>query len=393
MTSLILTLAVAAYLLRPLLVRGADTQAAPDVAFYKEQLAEIDRDVARDVLSQDEAERARVEVSRRLIQADARQAAQNGDGPSKAVTLTALTVIVGVTGVTYLQIGAPGEPDLPLAVRHQNAADMRENRPNQQALEALAPVRNAPEDLPEGYMEQIAQLRAIVPTRPDDLRGWELLSFHESELRNFPAAAAAQGQVVALKGADATVEDRRLQLDYMVAATDGYVSPEAEALARDILSIDSAHIPSRYYLGALAYQTDRADIAFRLWRPLIDTGQDTYHIALARLQIENAAARAGVDYTLPEIVGPTAEDMANAEDMSAQDRTEMIQGMVAQLSDRLSTQGGSAAEWARLIGAYGVLEETDNAREIWVEAQSVFAADPTAMDALRVAAERAGVLE
>jgi len=74
---------------------------------------------------------------------------------------------------------------------------------------------------PNGYMAQIAQLREIVPTRPDDLRGWELLSFHEAELRNFSAAAAAQGNVIALKGEDATIDDRRLRLDYMVAATDG----------------------------------------------------------------------------------------------------------------------------------------------------------------------------
>lgn len=370
-----------------------DAQASPDIAFYKAQLAEIDRDVARDVLSQEEAERARVEVSRRLIQADARQFAQGGNGPTTWVAISGLALIIAVSVVTYLQIGAPGEPDLPLALRLQNAAELRENRPNQEALEALAPALEVPEDLPNGYMAQIAQLREIVPTRPDDLRGWELLSFHEAELRNFSAAAAAQGNVIALKGEDATIDDRRLRLDYMVAATDGYVSPEAEDLAREILRMDETHIPARYYLGALAHQTDRSDIAFRLWRPLIESGEDTYHIALARLQIENAAQRAGLEYTLPETVGPTVEDMANAEDMSEEDRASMIQGMVAQLSDRLATEGGSAAEWARLISAYGVLGETENAAAIWTEAQGVFVENESAMDILRAAAQSAGVAE
>ena len=390
---LLLTLGSASYLLRPILRPAPDAEAAPDIAFYKAQLAEIDRDVARDILSEQEAERARVEVSRRLIQANGRNVIQASDGPQMSTAIAALAVILCVSVITYGFLGAPGEPDLPLALRHQNAAEMRENRPNQEALEARAPALSAPEDVPAGYMEQIAQLRAIVPTRPDDIRGWELLSFHEAELRNFPAAAKAQGNVIALKGDDAAIDDLRLQLDYMVAATDGYISPEAEDLARNILSIDNTHIPARYYLGALAHQTDRSDIAFRLWRPLIDSGQDNYHIALARLQIEDAAMRAGVDYTLPEAVGPTIDDMANAEDMSAQDRSAMIQGMVTQLSDRLATQGGSAAEWARLISAYGVLGETDNANAIWVEAQSVFATDTAAMDALRTAAASAGVLE
>jgi len=140
-------------------------------------------------------------------------------------------------------------------------------------------------------------------------------------------------------------------------------------------------------------QQQMADIAFRLWRPLIESGEDTYHIALARLQIENAAQRAGLEYTLPETVGPTVEDMANAEDMSEEDRASMIQGMVAQLSDRLATEGGSAAEWARLISAYGVLGETENAAAIWTEAQGVFVENESAMDILRAAAQSAGVAE
>jgi len=115
--SLLLTLGVGSYLLRPLMRPAPDAQASPDIAFYKAQLAEIDRDVARDVLSQEEAERARVEVSRRLIQADARQFAQGGNGPTTWVAISGLALIIAVSVVTYLQIGAPGEPDLPLAFR------------------------------------------------------------------------------------------------------------------------------------------------------------------------------------------------------------------------------------------------------------------------------------
>ena len=390
---ILLALGVATYLVRPLLRPHNTAETAPDIAFYKAQLTEIDRDVARDVLSASEAERARAEVSRRLITADARQTTHDKSGPTKIAAVLGVAVIGLISAVTYLEIGAPGEPDLPLAQRHQNAEDMRKNRPNQAALEAAAPDYVTPTDVPAAYLEQIVQLRLIMPQRPDDLRGWELLSFHEAELRNFAAAAAAQAKVVALKDDAATIDDQRLQLDYMVAATDGYVSPEAEALARTILSDDANHMPARYYLGALAHQTDRSDIAFRLWQPLVDSGEDTFHIALARLQIADAAARAGVDYTLPDAVGPTAQDLANADDMSPEDRTAMIEGMVGQLSSRLADQGGSATEWARLIAAFGVLGDTENANAVWIEAQSVFATDVAAMTRLRNAAIDAGVAE
>ena len=71
----------------------------------------------------------------------------------------------------------------------------------------------------------------------------------------------------------------------------------------------------------------------------------------------------------------------------------MIRGMVAQLSDRLATEGGSPEEWARLIGAYGVLEERGKAQEIYKEALQVFAEDEQALALIRAGAERAGLLQ
>lgn len=389
----ILAVFVVGLTLRPMLQRHDAQMASPDVAFYKAQLAELDNDVGRDLITPDEAERARAEIARRLIQADARSGSVTSDGQSRGAMLVSAGAVIGIAALTYWQIGAFREPDLPLAARLEAAADLRENRPDQAALEAAAPTPAQPDGLPESYLDQITQLRELVPQRPNDLRGWQLLSFHEAELRNFSSAAIAQEKVVSLKAEDATIDDQRLHMDYLVAAADGYVSHKAEAVARTILARDPENQPARYYLGALAHQTGRSDIAFRLWRPLVDSGQDSFHIALARLQIENAAALAGVDYTLPEIAGPTIADFEAAEDMAPEDREAMIMGMVAQLSDRLATQGGTASEWARLIGAYGVLGDTENARAIWTEAQNVFGSDAGAMNALRQAADQAGVLE
>ena len=45
------------------------------------------------------------------------------------------------------------------------------------------------------------------------------------------------------------------------------------------------------------------------------------------------------------------------------------------------------------VVSLGVLGQTDQARAIWTEAQSVFAADPAAMAQLLTAAQSAGVAE
>ena len=82
-----------------------------------------------------------------------------------------------------------------------------------------------------------------------------------------------------------------------------------------------------------------------------------------------------------------------AEDMSPEQRQEMIGGMVARLEARLADQGGTPEEWARLISSLGVLGQTDHARDIWTEAQTRFAASPEALQTVRAAAQAAGLVE
>lgn len=390
---IVLTAVVAGLVVMPLLRGDQLVEDAPDVAFYRAQLEELDRDLERGVLDIAEAERARVEVARRLIAADARAAEVTPSPPAPMLAIAVILLAAGMGLGGYFYLGVPGYADLPLKARIATSDEMRASRPTQKAMEAAA-APAAPATYPDDYLESVARLRQIVPTRPDELAGWELLAYHESQLRNYPAAVAAQARVLALKGADATIEDRTRIVDVMVMAADGFVSPEAEGYVRQILEADPENVAGLYYMGALYYQTDRPDVALRLWRPVAADGDPTqYHVQAIRAQIEDAAYLAGVKYTLPAAVGPSAEDIANASDMSAEDRQGMIQGMVSQLAGRLADEGGPASEWARLIGAYGVLGETEKASEVWLEASEVFAGSVGAMETLRAAAVSAGVAE
>ncbi|WP_108258339.1 hypothetical protein [Mangrovicoccus ximenensis] len=77
--------------------------------------------------------------------------------------------------------------------------------------------------------------------------------------------------------------------------------------------------------------------------------------------------------------------------MTDGDRQAMIRGMVEGLAGRLADQGGSPEEWARLIGALGVLGETERAQDIYGEARTVFAADPEGLAKVDAAAQQAGL--
>ncbi len=130
-----LTLAIAATLLRALTRAGGDLRAAAefDVRVYKDQLAEIERDLARGTLPPEEADRQRAEVSRRLLDAD--RALQGGSAPVRrggAVVASALVALILVGSFfAYDRLGAPGYPDLPLSLRLQLSEERRAARPDQ----------------------------------------------------------------------------------------------------------------------------------------------------------------------------------------------------------------------------------------------------------------------
>lgn len=404
-----LAAAIAAILLITLLRgrRGDAPAAAYDLQVYRDQLAEVDRDLARGIITEDEATRIRTEVSRRVLDADRKLAGQHqgGQAPqglSAAMGGVVLAALLGGGWFTYSKIGAPGYPDLPLKARIAAAQEARETRPDQATAEAeSAPLPGLQAPDPE-HLELVEQLRQVVAERQNDLRGFLLLARNEAALGNFDAAHRAQARAIELKQGRATADDYATLADMMVIAAGGYVSPQAEAALEQALTRDSTNGISLYYWGLMHIQTGRPDIAFRVWRQLLSQSKagDPW-LTPVRAQIEDLAWQAGMsDYRLPPapepdapLRGPTAEDMAAAADMTPEQRRQMIEGMVANLSERLATQGGSPDEWAQLIRALGTLGDTTQAGAIWTEAQQVFARNPEALDLVRSAARAAGVLQ
>ena len=61
--------------------------------------------------------------------------------------------------------------------------------------------------------------------------------------------------------------------------------------------------------------------------------------------------------------GPTAEDIAAAENMTPSDQQEMIRGMVAGLAERLENEPDDIEGWRMLARSYGVLNEPQKAVE------------------------------
>ncbi|NKB27167.1 MAG: c-type cytochrome biogenesis protein CcmI [Rhodobacteraceae bacterium] len=372
-----------------------------DMRIYRDQLAEVDRDLARGTLDAGEAARLRTEVQRRLLDADrahqqAVVAAGAPVGSLRVLTVAVPLALIGGALALYATLGAPGARDFSMQDRLALAEQMNNARPSQADAEAAAPNREVAGTDPK-FLDLMTQLRAAVADHQDDLQGHQLLALNEAVLGRYAAAAAAQANVVRLKGNAATASDVAEHAGLMILAADGIVSPEAEQVVIRALQMDPSHGVARYYAGLLHAQVGRPDRAFQMWRsPLSEGGADTPWDAPIRAQIIDVARAAGVSYTPPPIAqqrGPSAADIAAAADMSAEDRDAMIRGMVDGLSERLATEGGPASDWARLIGALGVLGEVARAAEIYAEAREVFAANPNDLALLARTASQAGITE
>jgi len=130
-----------------------------DAAVYKDQLAEVDRDVERGLISETEAETARVEIQRRLlnaVDANTEQKYLVGEGRNYLVPTLALMALIGAV-VLYLELGSPTVPDFPYASRSD--------------LSDPSITGEAAPDMDEA----ISQLETRLRDNPNDPEGWMML--------------------------------------------------------------------------------------------------------------------------------------------------------------------------------------------------------------------------
>ena len=379
--------------------RGRAREAAEDtyIDIYRDQLLEVDRDLARGVLDEAEAERTRTEVSRRLLTADSNARAAATRAPqrvSRGVALVLAAALIAGAGGLYWELGAAGYGDVPRAERIAIAEERRANRPSQLEAEADSPEFDSISLAEPETAEILQALRAAAFERADEVQAWAYLAQVEASIGNMQRAARAQERTIALLGDTVTEADYVRLLDFLVIGTQGYVSPEAETITVRILQNNPESTPALYYAGLLYAQNDRPDRAFNFWRNVVENGdQNTMYWDFAAGQISDVAAQLGMDYALPDQRGPSADDLAAAEDMTPEERQQMIQGMAGQLADRLASEGGPPQDWARLVSSLAVLGENETALTVLNEAETIFDADIQAVQIVRRAAQEAGLIE
>jgi cytochrome c-type biogenesis protein CcmH len=378
------TLAVVLLVL-PLILRGrgAGSRDAYNLAVYRDQLAEIDRDVGRGVIDPDQAEAAKSEIARRILALtpSAGAAAASSSTPL-AVAAVAIILLPFVAWTLYWNLGSPTLPDQPYAARGATPA---------------APGAAQPPHV--DMAEALQRLRAHLKDHPDDLDAWLLLARTELDRSQFKEAVEAYRHAVDLSNRKAEIVGDWGEAQVLAAA--GTVTPAAQEAFKETLADPQSAPRSRYYLALAKLQGGDPKAALQDWVDLeADAPVDAEWLPLLRRRIAEAAKAAGIDpavlktsagvprkpppaETPPAATPPTAtppaagampspaqveETARNTETMTPDQRQAMVTAMVERLAARLQQQPDDVDGWIRLGRSYMVLNQPDKARDAYAHA-------------------------
>jgi cytochrome c-type biogenesis protein CcmH len=341
----LMTAAAIFAVLWPLGQSGRGRSDASEAAVYKDQLSEIDRDLAAGLIGAAEAEAARVEISRRLLAAADHQRAPPTVASTKLRRVAAVIALVGLPVLSvafYLPLGSPQLGDFPLAQR----------------------VRTASVNQPLDNL--VAQVEAHLEKNPTDGRGWNVLAPVLVRLGRYDDAVRAFRNSITYSGDSS---GRRADLgEALTGAAGGVVTSEAKAEFERAVAMNADEVKARYFLGLASEQDGRRDEAATIWRAMLEKAPP------------DAPWRPLVQAALVRVGGPAApalpdNAMAAAKDMSEADRSAMIRGMVDRLASRLKQNGGDVEGWLRLVRAYMVMGDRDKAKSAQTDAREAVAND------------------
>jgi cytochrome c-type biogenesis protein CcmH len=341
----LMTVAAVFAVLWPLGRRAAPQTGGNEATVYRDQLAEIDRDLAGGLIGASEAEAARVEIARRLLAASDSQRDLPAPTDARSRRVAAIVALLGVPLAAialYLPLGSPQLGDFPLVARAR-------------APDATQPLGNL-----------VAQVESHLEKNPSDARGWSVLAPVLARLGRFDDAVRAYRNVLAY-GGDSS--GRRADLgEALMTAAGGVVTSEAKAEFERAVALNADEIRASYFLGIAAEQDGRSEAAASIWKAMLAKAPAD---APWRPLVQAALARVG------GVAAPALSDdtMAAAKDMNQIDRGAMIRGMVERLATRLKQNGDDVEGWLRLVRAYMVMGERDKAVSALTDARQAVAND------------------
>lgn len=237
---------VVALLLWPLLRRRGDegiSREGVNLAIHRDQLRELDADLAAGTLAQADYERSRRELEARLLQDVAPDEKEVRRGGRAAAVVAGLTIPACALAL-YLLVGSPGV---------------------------------FTEDEHVGKM--VDRLAAHLRQNPEDGNGWKLLGRSYATLGRFPEAADAYA-----RAAMRSPQDAQLLADFadvLAMARGQSLLGEPEKLVQRALELDPVNLKALALAGTAAFERRQFGAAAGYWQrmlPLVDAGSEDERI-------------------------------------------------------------------------------------------------------------------
>ncbi|WP_111563649.1 c-type cytochrome biogenesis protein CcmI [Rhizobium sp. AN80A] len=351
----VLTTAVTAALLHPLSPERPATAADRfnKGRVYRDQLAELDRELASGQIADSEFQLAKAETARRLLRLKDPISTAAPSTQASSPWRVAIAAFLSLASISvYLTLGSPELPARPLRQRLDNPG---------QDIAIL--IRKTEEHLARD---------------PTDGRGWEVIAPIYLHADRVADAFQAYSNAIRILGPSPARMDGLAET--LMAASGGAVTDDARRALEQSLALQINNPRARFYIALGLEQAGKADEAragFEViakqsppdapWMPLVSE-----HI------VKNggtpAAGNAPATAAAP-LGGPTQADVAAADQMNSGDRQQMIRGMVDSLDAKLTENPDNLDGWLRLVRSYMVLNDKDRAAAALKRGLTAFPAD------------------
>ena len=326
----------------PALRRARDTTDTGEVEALRARLHELERERVQGLLDEDAYVRIRAEVGRALITAAEREERPGRIARGARGAVLASAVVTPLAAVLlYFGLGAPGYADQPLAARIER----------------------------EDVAVLVAQAERHLQQHPDDVRGWATLLPIYRRTNRIADAEKAYDAILASADLDDTRRSALLtdRAEMRLSGTGGAVAPVAADL-NEAAVLDPRNVRAAFYLALGIEQGGDRKAARTAWQAVLADHADQPGPWQGVVE-QRLAALEGTER------GPTAAQVEAAGELSTADRTAMIDGMVASLSERLAREPDDRAGWLRLVRSYVVLEREADAETAWRAASTHFPGD------------------
>lgn len=274
-TIAILSVLAIIYVMRPLLSGSQEiSEAASSLSVYRSQLAEVDADLARGLISEAEADAARIEIKRRILGSEKSTTAGSDARLSLSVTTLGAGLCLMLAVGLYLHLGRPSLPGQPYNVQAE-----------QKALSQA---------MVSEFDGMLAKLEAHLKANPDDVEALKAMGWAQMRAGKPENAIAALKRAVGLAPKD--MQLLALFGETLVEAASGKVSAEALDAFNRVLAADAKDPRALYYKGLHLSQTGSQKAALDLWVQLIkDSPKDAEWLPQIRKQAQDLALKLKID--------------------------------------------------------------------------------------------------